>query len=69
MNRCIHDEHIGKHIKHEAFNYNDNKYCKNTDLITNNEWYTKQVDKKWVEVPTTIDLELAYDTRKSRRLW
>jgi hypothetical protein len=70
MNAYVHDTHIGKQIKRTYFEHDNNRYCHNVNLVTNEEYFTKE-DKpnNWVQTPTTISLELAYETRKSRRLW
>ena len=66
-NAYIHDEHLGKLVRHQHFWYKDECYSLNTDKITTRQWYTKRTNKGWVEVPETIDLELAFETRNSRR--
>jgi hypothetical protein len=69
-NPYVYDQHIGKQVKREHFSLNGNRYCKNTDLTNSLEWYSQEIKPhQWVAVPTTIELELAYETRKSRRLW
>jgi hypothetical protein len=70
LNKRVHDKHIGRCIKRIHFEYNNNSYCKNINLINNQEFYTTRVtSKRWKPVQTTIELELAFETRKSRRLW
>ena len=68
-NPYTHDEHLGKTEIRIVFWHNDEKYSLIINKITNNEKYTKKTPKGWVQVPTTIELELAFETRKSRRLW
>lgn len=68
MNRYLTDPIIGRPIKRQRFRYQDTPHCKNTNLLTNEEWFTKLTYKGWEKVPATIDLELAFETRQSRRL-
>lgn len=70
MNRYLTDEHVGNPVKRQRFEYNNETYYKNTNLLTDQEFYTKLVGRhRTIQVLPTIDLELAFETRNSRHLW
>jgi hypothetical protein len=67
-NAYTHDTHIGKPVIRKHFWHNNECYCHNNDKRNNTEWFSKKTIKGWIVVDTTIDLELAFELRKSRRL-
>lgn len=69
-NACVHDEHIGKTEKRDTFYHENERYCFVTDLTTGFEFFRKEVrPNKWVLVENpSLDLQMAYELRRSRRL-
>lgn len=67
-NAYIHDEHIGKVEKRQRFYHNDKPHWLNTNLITNEQWFSTFVNGKLTKLEWSIDLELSFELRKSYRL-
>lgn len=66
-NAYIHDEHLARPEIRQKFWFNNELYSYNINKTTNFEYYSKLTSQGWIRVPYSIDLELAYETRKSRR--
>lgn len=56
-------------FKNVYFNVGDSLYRKSVNLLTDCEKFQRLQGNRWVTVPATVDIELAYLTRKSRRLF
>jgi hypothetical protein len=68
MNPYLYDSILAKPLKRQTFWHNNEKYSFTTDLRNGYECYEKLVKGQWITIQATIDIELSFETRKSRRL-